>query len=101
MATRYGVPHRTRNQLEQRTIESQDGLLNEKRRQFPDAFWWTGRELNPRHMDFQSIALPTELPVRTILRNSEKIESLTIDGNFVLLPPRGMSIISNLSPQNI
>ncbi len=27
-------------------------------------FVWTGRELNPRHMDFQSIALPTELPVR-------------------------------------
>ena len=25
---------------------------------------WTGRELNPRHMDFQSIALPTELPVQ-------------------------------------
>ena len=24
--------------------------------------WWSGRELNPRHMDFQSIALPTELP---------------------------------------
>src|SRR5262252_5472951 len=25
--------------------------------------WWTGRELNPRHRDFQSRALPTELPV--------------------------------------
>jgi hypothetical protein len=23
---------------------------------------WSGRDLNPRHMDFQSIALPTELP---------------------------------------
>ena len=27
--------------------------------------WWPGRELNPRHADFQSAALPTELPGRT------------------------------------
>src|SRR6185369_6764962 len=26
--------------------------------------WWLGRELNPRHKDFQSSALPTELPSR-------------------------------------
>ena len=26
------------------------------------AEWWPGRELNPRHADFQSAALPTELP---------------------------------------
>lgn len=25
-------------------------------------FWWLGTELNCRHMDFQSTALPTELP---------------------------------------
>ena len=24
--------------------------------------WWLGTESNRRHMDFQSIALPTELP---------------------------------------
>src|SRR5580765_7761471 len=34
-------------------------------------FWprpkWVGPELNRRHMDFQSIALPTELPTRGIL----------------------------------
>ena len=24
--------------------------------------WWSGRDLNPRHGDFQSPALPTELP---------------------------------------
>src|SRR5204862_6042272 len=24
--------------------------------------WWAGRGLNPRHQDFQSCALPTELP---------------------------------------
>src|SRR5690606_2421508 len=26
--------------------------------------WWPGRESNPRHGDFQSPALPTELPGR-------------------------------------
>ena len=26
--------------------------------------WWLGRELNPRHKDFQSSALPTELSRR-------------------------------------
>ena len=26
-----------------------------------EASQWTGRELNPRHKDFQSFALPTEL----------------------------------------
>ena len=26
---------------------------------------WLGRELNPRHEDFQSSALPTELPSRS------------------------------------
>ena len=28
------------------------------------SFAWTGRESNPRHKDFQSFALPTELPVQ-------------------------------------
>ena len=28
----------------------------------PLILWWPGRELNPRHADFQSAALPTELP---------------------------------------
>jgi len=28
----------------------------------PTTKWWPGRELNPRHADFQSAALPTELP---------------------------------------
>src|SRR6266550_9539883 len=28
--------------------------------------WWRGAELNRRHKDFQSSALPTELPSRTI-----------------------------------
>ncbi len=28
---------------------------------------WPGRESNPRHTDFQSVALPTELPGRLIL----------------------------------
>jgi hypothetical protein len=29
----------------------------------PEKKWWTGGELNSRHRDFQSRALPTELPV--------------------------------------
>ena len=32
---------------------------------------WLGRELNPRHEDFQSSALPTELPSR-----NGKLESI-------------------------
>src|ERR1700722_1601902 len=28
-------------------------------------FWWPGREFNPLHADFQSAALPTELPGQT------------------------------------
>jgi hypothetical protein len=37
--------------------------------------WWLGRELNPRHEDFQSSALPTELPSRgaRITRNRERV----------------------------
>jgi hypothetical protein len=31
-------------------------------------YWWPGRELNPRHADFQSAALPTELPGLFCLR---------------------------------
>jgi hypothetical protein len=36
------------------------------------ASWWTGTESNRRHMDFQSIALPTELPVRNRGNNIPK-----------------------------
>src|SRR6267154_5785613 len=32
------------------------------RSKYNGAKWWPGRELNPRHADFQSAALPTELP---------------------------------------
>ena len=28
--------------------------------------WWSGTESNCRHRDFQSLALPTELPDRSI-----------------------------------
>src|SRR6266550_3750474 len=36
--------------------------------------WWLGAELNRRHKDFQSSALPTELPSQTI--------AATIDGVY-------------------
>lgn len=31
--------------------------------------WWTERESNPRHKDFQSFALPTELSVLNVETN--------------------------------
>ena len=41
--------------------------------------WWSGRDLNPRHGDFQSPALPTELPdqlqLRVIIIRSTRIRS--------------------------
>src|ERR1035437_1033816 len=50
--------------------ENIDVVFLERRQTNPQSairipkFLWTGRELNPRHKDFQSFALPTELPVR-------------------------------------
>src|SRR5271168_2583724 len=42
--------------------------------------WWPGRELNPRHADFQSAALPTELPGhavgRRVLNRRERRSSM-------------------------
>jgi hypothetical protein len=29
-------------------------------------FWWAGSESNTRHKDFQSFALPTELPAHRV-----------------------------------
>ena len=39
-------------------------LWRTSRRGSPESFrgWWLGAELNRRHKDFQSSALPTELP---------------------------------------
>ena len=36
----------------------------------PTKNWWKGVESNHRHMDFQSIALPTELPIQINLLQS-------------------------------
>ena len=33
--------------------------------------WWPGAELNCRHEDFQSTALPTELPGREVIRRTK------------------------------
>jgi hypothetical protein len=35
---------------------------------------WLGTESNRRHMDFQSIALPTELPSHTVYSESAKLQ---------------------------
>jgi hypothetical protein len=39
--------------------------------------WWPGTELNCRHYDFQSYALPTELPGHSVARNRVR-EFITI-----------------------
>ena len=44
------------------------GILRRKK-------WWTGGELNSRHRDFQSRALPTELPVHWAGRAGEPPEA--------------------------
>ena len=50
------------NRIEKET----DYLCNQIKKALYKAYlrsrWWFGPELNWRHMDFQSIALPTELP---------------------------------------
>jgi hypothetical protein len=38
--------------------------------------WWLGAELNRRHKDFQSSALPTELPSRANAANIQRRRSL-------------------------
>jgi hypothetical protein len=37
--------------------------------------WWTERESNPRHKDFQSFALPTELSVHVCEAHNKKCAS--------------------------
>ena len=43
--------------------------------------WWSERELNPRHKDFQSFALPTELsdPQMRVLNTEVSVGSFRID----------------------
>ena len=37
-------------------------VARNRRLEVPSEGWWLGAELNRRHKDFQSSALPTELP---------------------------------------
>ena len=48
------------------TLLDSTGLLGKQ-------YWWPGTELNRRHKDFQSSALPTELP-GPVLRGAAKTE---------------------------
>ena len=55
--------------------------------------WWEGRESNPRHEDFQSSALPTELPSHKktfpMLKGRAKVN--TKNHNLSMDNPRGHS----------
>src|SRR5688500_12533321 len=58
----------TGNRLDSINVSIQRSPQNENAprglgpRRGADFHWWPGRESNPRHGDFQSPALPTELP---------------------------------------
>lgn len=45
---------------------------------------WCGRESNPRHKDFQSFALPTELPHHLLRSANVKIKSIYANNCFIL-----------------
>ena len=47
--------------------------------------WWLGRGSNPRHKDFQSFALPTELP-RHFLVTKRKFYVLSLSMSFNISP---------------
>src|SRR5204863_217859 len=53
---------------------------------------WLGRELNPRHEDFQSSALPTELPSRGA-RSQRKAASASLCRNPIVGQARRLPII--------
>ena len=42
--------------------------------------WWAGTGLNRRHQDFQSCALPTELPAHQTRKNSKGVWACLFDG---------------------
>lgn len=45
---------------------------------FRPLYWWSGAELNCRHRDFQSLALPTELPDRLLFSNPIRCNLLSM-----------------------
>jgi len=63
-----------------------DGACPNSSEEFPKTRRWLGRELNPRHEDFQSSALPTELPSRA--RPSDAIAPLQPGRHYAKLPER-------------
>src|SRR2546425_8678361 len=57
-------------------------------RVFGNVFWWPGTESNCRHYDFQSYALPTELPGHVQSRRSTCGKSSTIPSPARSAEPR-------------
>src|SRR5208283_4759955 len=67
-ATEAGLPSRSSERLCYLSAHSPPtlryGAAVFALRRAPSEEWWLGAELNRRHKDFQSSALPTELPSR-------------------------------------
>src|SRR5690606_23128089 len=60
------------------------------RRFIPPGRWWTGAESNRRHSDFQSDALPTELPVRTRDESHAKVRGGPVQRLAPVAEPTGL-----------
>src|SRR5690606_15244128 len=48
----------------------------------PTSLWWPGAELNCRHCDFQSHALPTELPGQIEDASAESVSGVASSGGW-------------------
>ncbi len=57
-------------------------LGNEKDQLSPTGLEWAGVDLNHRHTDFQSVALPTELPARELKFSKKKLYCKQIKPDF-------------------
>jgi hypothetical protein len=58
---------------------------------------WLGAESNRRHVDFQSTALPTELPSRE-WRNIQSRRGLSLCSNVVVGQGRVETYVTNMEP---
>jgi hypothetical protein len=59
--------------------------------------WWLGAELNRRHKDFQSSALPTELPSRVWASIEYRANQI---GKPQLTNQKAFAMVNNALPQH-